>query len=172
MHEKLKSNTGVGPKFGVLFVCTGNICRSPTAQGIFRRQVQAAGLDELILSDSAGTGGYHIGEPPDPRAVEAAARRGYDIADLRARRIERVDFDRFDVILAMDRGHQAQLLRLARPSEARKVKMLMQFARRHPVIEVPDPYFGGAEGFERVLDMLEDAAQGLLQALCKDLAIR
>jgi protein-tyrosine phosphatase len=152
-------------RVGVLFVCTGNICRSPTAEGIFRKLVADAGLSEVIVADSAGTHGYHIGEPPDPRAQEAAASRGYDLSALRARRIEHADFQRFDLIVAMDRGHLAILSRLAAPSSAPKLKLMMSYASGHGERDVPDPYYGDPQDFERVLDMLEDAARGLLEAI-------
>jgi protein-tyrosine phosphatase len=151
--------------FSVLFVCTGNICRSPTAEGIFRKLAGEAGMGETMLADSAGTHAYHIGEPPDPRAQDAAAKRGYDLSGLRARRFEQADFQRFDLILAMDRDHHSILLRMARLSAAHKLKLVMSYARRFEEEEVPDPYYGGPQGFERVLDLLEDAAQGLLESL-------
>jgi protein-tyrosine phosphatase len=151
--------------FSVLFVCTGNICRSPTAEGIFRKLAGEAGMGETMLADSAGTHAYHIGEPPDPRAQDAAAKRGYDLSGLRARRFEQADFQRFDLILAMDRDHHSILLRMARLSATHKLKLVMSYARRFEEEEVPDPYYGGPQGFERVLDLLEDAAQGLLESL-------
>jgi len=149
----------------VIFVCTGNICRSPTAEGVFRKMVADAGLAERISVASAGTHGYHVGEPPDPRTQAAALRRGYDLSGQRARKFERENFHRFDLVLAMDREHHAILARLAQPSSDHKLQMMMRYARRFGEIDVPDPYYGGGEGFERVLEMLEDAAQGLLEAL-------
>jgi protein-tyrosine phosphatase len=154
-----------GKQVGVLFVCTGNICRSPTAEGIFRKLVADAGLSETIFADSAGTHGYHIGEPPDPRAQASAAARGYDLSALLARRVERADFERFDFVVAMDRGHFTILSRLAEASAAHKVKLMMSYARAFKERDVPDPYYGGPQDFERVLDMLEDAARGLLEAI-------
>jgi protein-tyrosine phosphatase len=149
----------------ILFVCLGNICRSPTAEAVLRA-LAAREAPELDLEvDSAGTAGYHIGEPPDPRTRQAAARRGYDLGALRARIVEPADFERFDLILAMDRDHHSILLRMAQPSAAPKLKLVMSYARRFKEEEVPDPYYGGPRGFERVLDMLEDAAQGLLESL-------
>ncbi len=153
----------------VLFVCTGNICRSPTAEGVFRRLVAGAGLDGLIAADSAGTHAYHLGEPPDPRAQAAARRRGYDLSRLRARKLERDDFHRFDLLVAMDRDHEHILARLAPPSAGDKVRLMMSFARGAAHEEVPDPYDGGPEGFELVLDLVEDAAAGLLERLRLDL---
>ena len=156
-----------GNKFGVLFVCTGNICRSPTAEAIFRKLASDAGMADAVTADSAGTHGYHVGEPPDPRAQAAAAKRGYDLSALRARTIESADFRRFDLILAMDQEHHAILSRIAGPSADHKLKLMMSYARRFADEEVPDPYYGGPQGFERVLDMLEDAARGLLESLRK-----
>jgi len=153
----------------VLFVCTGNICRSPTAEGVFRRLVADAGLADRIEADSAGTHGYHVGEPPDPRTQAAAAARGYDLSTLRARRVIREDFQRYDVILAMDRDHHDILTRLAPSGAAHKVRMLMEFGRRSALPEVPDPYYGAADGFEVVLDLVEDAAAGLLEILRSEL---
>ncbi len=149
----------------VLFVCTGNICRSPTAEAVFQRLVERAGLAHLIGADSAGTHGYHVGEPPDPRTQAAASARGYDLSRLRARRIAREDFHSFDLVLAMDRDHHAILARFAPPSAGHKLRMLMEFARRSRTDEVPDPYYGGPDGFELVLNLVEDAAQGLLDHL-------
>jgi protein-tyrosine phosphatase len=149
----------------VLFVCTGNICRSPTAEGVFRKLVADAGMSEAIIADSAGTHAYHVGEPPDPRAQSAAARRGYDLSDLRARRVERADFERFDLIVAMDLEHFEILARMADRASSGKLRMMMSFGKRFREKDVPDPYYGGPQDFERVLDMLEDAAHGLLGAL-------
>ena len=157
-----------GNKFGVLFVCTGNICRSPTAEAIFRKLATDAGMAVAVTADSAGTHGYHVGEPPDPRAQEAAAKRGYDLSALRARRFEQADFQRFDLILAMDRDHYSILSNMARHSAGHKLKLMMSYARRFADEEVPDPYYGGPQGFERVLDLLEDAAKGLLESLRRD----
>jgi protein-tyrosine phosphatase len=153
----------------VLFVCTGNICRSPTAEGVFRRFVEQAGLADRIGIDSAGTHGYHIGAPPDPRAQAAASARGYDLSRLRARRIAREDFSRFDLVIAMDRDHHALLARFAPPDAGHKVRLLMEFSRRSGVDEVPDPYYGGPDGFELVLNLVEDAAEGLLAHLRDEL---
>jgi len=149
----------------VLFVCTGNICRSPTAEGVFVKMVLDAGLADRIVIDSAGTHGYHVGEPPDARATAAAQVRGYDLSLLRARKFERSDFTRFDLVLAMDEDNRAFLARLCRPSDGHKLRMMMEYARRHRAIEVPDPYYGEPDDFEQVLDMLEDAARGLLEAI-------
>jgi protein-tyrosine phosphatase len=149
-------------KIGVVFVCMGNICRSPTAEAVFRARVEAAGLANRIRIDSAGTHDYHIGEAPDPRTREAASRRGYDMAALRGRQVGAEDFSRFDYVLAMDENNLAILNRLRPRDAAAHLGLFLEFARRHAEREVPDPYYGGESGFERVLDMVEDAAEGLL----------
>jgi protein-tyrosine phosphatase len=154
----------------VLFVCTGNICRSPTAEGVLRKLAADAGLAHRIVVDSAGTHGYHVGEAPDARSQTHARRRGYDLSKLRARRFTREDFDAFDLILAMDREHHAVLARLAPSSAGQKLRMMREFARRLGGDEVPDPYYGGPDGFELVLDLIEDAAEGLLDHLRAELA--
>ena len=154
-----------GGRVEVLFVCTGNICRSPTAEGVFRKLVADAGLSGAIVADSAGTHAYHTGEAPDPRAQRAAARRGYDLSGLCARRVERADFERFDLVVAMDLEHFEILSGLAGAAGAGKLKMMMSFASRFEEKDVPDPYYGGPQDFERVLDMLEDAARGLLESI-------
>ena len=146
----------------VLFVCTGNICRSPTADGVFRHLVREAGLEARIRVDSAGTHDYHVGEPPDERAQHHARRRGYDLSELRARQVAREDFEAFDVVLAMDRGHLRILQRLSPPEHRHKLRLFMEFASARHRDEIPDPYYGGERGFEAVLDMVEDAARGLL----------
>ena len=147
----------------VLFICMGNICRSPTAEAVFRHYVENAGMSGQILIDSAGTHDYHIGDVPDKRTQRAAQQRGYDMEGLRGRQVEAGDFQRFDYVLAMDRANLAILQRLAPPDSGAKVKLFLEYARHHAESEVPDPYYGGADGFERVLDMVEDAAEGLLQ---------
>ncbi len=149
-------------KVRVLFVCMGNICRSPTAEAVFRHYVENAGLSGHIQIDSAGTHDYHIGEPPDARTRRAAQQRGYDMSALRGRQVEAADFERFDYVLAMDRANLAILQRLAQQAGG-KPHLFLEYARHHAEREVPDPYYGGPEGFERVLDMVEDAAEGLLQ---------
>jgi protein-tyrosine phosphatase len=152
-------------KTSILFVCTGNICRSPTAEGVMSKKVRERGWSEWISVDSAGTHGYHVGEAPDGRAQAHAARRGYDLSGLRARRVVAADFERFDHVLAMDDGH-LQLLRSQCPSpHGGKLDLFMRRARRHQSASVPDPYYGGAAGFEQVLDYVEDACDGWLEAI-------
>jgi protein-tyrosine phosphatase len=158
--------------FSVLFCCMGNICRSPTAQGVFAKKVAQAGLAGRIRVDSAGTHGYHVGEAPDGRSQSAAKARGYDLSALRARRVERMDFERFDLVLAMDQHNHAILARMCPPSNGHKLKLMMDYARNYSEREVPDPYDGGAAGFDRVLDMLEDATEGLLEAIRADHPVR
>lgn len=149
----------------VLFVCTGNICRSPTAEGVLRARAVAAGWQDRLTVDSAGTHGYHVGEPPDERAQEAALARGYDLSDLRARRVSAADFERFDHIVAMDAGHLAQLTRLAPAGQRHKLSLLMDFAPSRAGLNVPDPYYGGHHHFEQVLDLIEAGVDGLLAKL-------
>lgn len=140
----------------------GNICRSPTAEAVFRRHVGKAGMSEHILIDSAGTHDYHIGEPPDARTQSTAQQRGYNMGALRARQVGVKDFERFDYVLAMDHANLALLRRLAGQGGGNP-HLFLEYAQHHAQREVPDPYYGGADGFERVLDMVEDAAEGLLQ---------
>jgi protein-tyrosine phosphatase len=161
----------VKPYISVLFVCAGNICRSPTAEGVFRQSVASAGLDQKVLLDSAGTHGYHVGHPPDRRAQLAAAQRGYDITGLRARQVTAQDFIEFDYILAMDLDNLSHLKQVAPAQHHGKLGLFMDYGSARQGEEVPDPYYGGAQGFELVLDMAEDAAQGLLQQIRKKLGI-
>ncbi len=147
----------------VLFVCLGNICRSPTAEGVFRHVVQRASLADYIEIDSAGTHAYHIGEPPDRRAQAAAARRGVDLSGLRGRQATRRDIEEFDYILAMDRENLRNLQAICPPGLEPKLRLFLEFADQRVDKEVPDPYFGGESGFDRVLDMIDDAARGLLE---------
>lgn len=149
----------------ILFVCMGNICRSPTAEGVVRNIIINSGMDCEVKVDSAGTHGYHIGEPPDPRACEAALRRGIDLSSLRARKVVPQDFEHFDLLLAMDRDNLELLRRGARPEHHAKLGLFMSYASRFDTDEMPDPYYGGEQGFELVLDMAEDAARGLIKAL-------
>jgi protein-tyrosine phosphatase len=138
----------------VLFVCTGNICRSPTAEGVLRRLAQIENVKVHV--ESRGTHDYHVGEPPDDRAQDHAKRRGYDLSAQRAKQLSRRDFEEFDLVLAMDRGHLRMLQRLCPPQHTKKLRLLIQET------EVPDPYYGGPEGFEKVLDLVEAACRGLL----------
>jgi protein-tyrosine phosphatase len=152
----------IQPVTQVLFVCMGNICRSPTAEGVFRESVGRAGLAHAIRADSAGTGDWHVGSPPDRRAIQAARRRGYDLTALRARQVAPVDFARFAWILAMDRSN-LRALEALRPTDFRgHLGLFLEFAPDLGVDEVPDPYYGGPEGFERVLDLTERACEGLV----------
>ncbi len=155
----------------IVFVCLGNICRSPTAEGVMRRLIAEEGLEGQIAIDSAGTGGWHVGAPPDERATAAAALRG-TVLDGAARRFDPDDFHRFDLVLAMDDENRRDLLAIAPDPESRaKVRLLREFdptARASGDLDVPDPYYGGGHGFERVLDMVEDATRGLLAELRAD----
>jgi len=144
----------------VLFVCTGNICRSPTAEGVFRHMAEAAGIK--VVTDSAGTHGYHIGDPPDPRTVAAARARGIDLSALRARKVTRADFDDFDLILAMDRGHLAHLLAM-RPKHSRaEVRLFLDYHPDAAIQDVPDPYYSDADAFTHVLDLAEATSHAII----------
>ncbi len=147
----------------VLFVCMGNICRSPSAEGVFRGLLKSEGLEGNIGVDSAGTHAYHTGEPPDRRSIEAAGRRGIDIDRQRARKAHAIDFRRFDYVLAMDRENHADLAAICPPGEEHRLRLFLDFAPELGRQDVPDPYFGGGRGFEVVLDLIEAAAKGLLQ---------
>ena len=149
----------------ILFVCMGNICRSPTAEAVTSKFILNSRLESIIKVDSAGTHGYHIGEPPDPRSREAALKRGIDLSGLRARKVVPEDFERFDLLLAMDHVNLALLKRSARPEHHAKLGLFMSYASRFDTDDVPDPYYGGEQGFKLVLDMAEDAARGLIEAL-------
>ena len=140
----------------------GNICRSPTAHGVFRQLVAREGLDGVIEIDSAGTHAYHVGKPPDPRAQETAHSRGIDLKDLRARRARPEDFEYFDYVLAMDQDNYHGLCKICPPGYERKIALFMDYAPRMKIREVPDPYYGGPQGFEQVFDMVEAASGGLL----------
>lgn len=149
----------------ILFVCLGNICRSPTAEGVLRA-IAARDFPNLKVEvDSAGTADYHVGEPPDRRTVAAARRRGYELGSLRARLVRREDFLGFDQLLAMDRANLAELVRRRPPGASARLGLIMEFAPDSEFDEVPDPYYGGIEDFERVLDLCEAAARGLLSRL-------
>lgn len=148
----------------VLFVCMGNICRSPTAEGVFRHLVNEVGLDRRIVIDSAGTHAYHTGEPPDRRSQAAAERRGFSLQGIRARRVSDEDFERFDLVLAMDKLNHVTLRERADVAHHEKIRLFLEYASSAET-DVPDPYYGGATGFERVLDLVEDASRGLLESL-------
>ena len=149
----------------VLFVCMGNICRSPTAHGVFRHKIKELGLQHLITVDSAGTHNYHPNSPPDSRSQEHAALRGYDLSDLRARQIKAADFSKFDLILTMDWDNLALVQERCPPQYQRNVKRLTEFCVKLDNPVVPDPYYGGADGFDNVLDLIEDACDGLIRQL-------
>lgn len=149
----------------VLMVCMGNICRSPTAQGVLEKMVREAGLQEFISVDSAGTHGYHVGVPPDERAQTHALRRGIDLRAQRARQLMARDFDDFDLVLVMDADNERAARALCQLRQRHKLYRLTDFCKPGGIEEVPDPYYGGAAGFERVLDLLEDGCAGVLSAL-------
>ena len=153
-------------RFSVLFVCMGNICRSPTAEGVFRHLVREARLQDRIAIDSAGTHGYHAGSPPDERSQHHARLRGYDLSQLRARQVQDLDFERFDLILAMDHENLALLQDDCPPRFEHKLRRLMEFAPEGLSDVVADPYCGGKQGFETVLDHVEAACNGLLAYIC------
>ncbi len=144
----------------ILLVCLGNICRSPMAEGVLRARLDDAGLQD-IGTDSAGTSGWHAGGPPDPRAVKAALMRDIDISRQIARQVAPEDFDNFSIIAAMDQANYARLREIQPDGSSARVHLFMEFARELPVREVPDPYYGGEEGFDHALDLIEQAAQGL-----------
>lgn len=146
----------------VLFVCLGNICRSPTAEGVFRALLRREGLDDRVAVDSAGTHAYHVGDPPDARAQAAARRRGVDISTLKGRKAVAADFEKFDYVLAMDRSNHANLLAICPRGREDRLRLFLGFAPHLGIDEVPDPYYGGESGFDDVLDMIEAAAEGLL----------
>lgn len=152
------------PPTRLLFVCLGNICRSPTAEGVFAHLAAKAGLSHRFEIDSAGTGGWHQGDPPDPRAVEAAGRRGIDLSALRARKVQEADFHRFDLMLAMDRSNLTDLEARKPYDAAVDIALMTSFAGPGAPEEVGDPYYGGPDGFEGVLDLLERACAGLIVA--------
>ncbi len=149
----------------VLFVCMGNICRSPTAEGVFRSLVNKAGLSDRIHIDSAGTHAYHVGEPPDQRAQAAARKRNIDLSSQRARKVRVEDFDEYDYILAMDQNNVAELEFLVSNKSNGKLKLFLEYAEKASTLEVPDPYYGGPHGFEHVLDLVEAASTGLLNTI-------
>ncbi len=149
----------------VLFVCMGNICRSPTAHGVFDHLVQQASLAQRIEIDSAGTHAYHVGEPPDKRAQASALNRGFNLSSQRARCVQKVDFDYYDYVIAMDNDNLANLIDICPQELSNKVSLFLSYSSDVDEKEVPDPYYGGSRGFERVLDMVESAAGGLLSEI-------
>ncbi|HJV70023.1 low molecular weight protein-tyrosine-phosphatase [Ideonella sp.] len=149
----------------VLMVCTGNICRSPTAEAVLRAKAMAAGLVERLVVDSAGVSDYHVGDPPDRRAQAHARRRGYDLSTLRARQVHDGDFQHFDWLLAMDEGHLRDLQGQAPTNHTARLARLLDFAPGREGLDVPDPYYGAAAGFEQVLDLVEAGCDGLLHRL-------
>ena len=149
--------------YSILFVCMGNICRSPTAHGVFRHKVKEQGLGYVIHVDSAGTHNYHPGSAPDDRSQAYAAKRGYQLSDLRARQITAEDFDLHDLILVMDWDNLALVQDICPSSAQKKVRRLTEFCLTSDSPVIPDPYYGGADGFNQVLDLVEDAAEGLLR---------
>jgi protein-tyrosine phosphatase len=155
----------------VLFICSGNICRSPTAEGVLRKLIEEAGLAERIEVDSAGIGDWHVGDPADPRTVQAAARRGYDLTPLRARQLQRMDYEDFDLLVAMDRGHYEHLSQRRPDGGTGRIHLLLDFAPEAAPAggpDVPDPYYGGTADFEHALNLIERGAAGLLAALRRD----
>jgi protein-tyrosine phosphatase len=152
-------------KLSILFVCMGNICRSPTAEGVFRARAQSAGILQAVSIDSAGTHAYHVGARPDLRSQEFAAKRGLDLSGQRARQVSEDDFARFDFILAMDKHNLALLEAACPPNQRHKLALFMTYATHSAADEVPDPYHGGEHGFDIVLDYIEDASDGLVDAI-------
>jgi len=148
--------------FRILFVCLGNICRSPMAEGTFRARVRAEKLQDKIKTDSAGTGSWHVGSAPDRRAAGEMAARGYDISNLRGRQVTRADFEYFDLVLAMDYDNLDDLERLAGEVHKDKIRLFLDFSGEATPDEVPDPYYGGPDGFAYALDLVEAASKGLL----------
>lgn len=156
----------------VLFVCMGNICRSPTAEGVFKHLIRMHRLEAQFEVDSAGTHGYHVGEAPDPRTQRAAASRGYDLSSIRARKVAPQDLEYFDLVLAMDRHNIDSLVNICSPDHRKKIGLLMDYARSFDDDEVPDPYYGLGHGFDLVIDMVEDASRGLIAELIEGRDIR
>jgi protein-tyrosine phosphatase len=165
-RDDAQAASGADASVRVLMVCMGNICRSPTAEAVLRRKLQQAGLQGQVLVDSAGTHGYHSGEAPDPRAIAAGTRRGYDLSPLRARPVQPDDFHRFDWVLAMDDDNLAWLQRKAPEGHGARMELLLAFASVPlGTTQVPDPYYGAPAGFDRVLDLVEGACDGLVVRL-------
>jgi protein-tyrosine phosphatase len=160
-----KSDAPIGMKTKILFVCMGNICRSPTAAGVFQSLVRASNLQEFVVCDSAGTHDFHVGEGPDQRAVNAAAKRGYELGATTARKIQISDFSEYDYILAMDWENLALLQRMCPRGLQHKLQLLMRFATEFEAATINDPYHGGPQGFEQALDYIEDACNGLMEVV-------
>jgi len=156
----------------ILFVCMGNICRSPTAEGVFRKLVRERAPHLQVEIDSAGTHAYHVGEPPDRRAIAAAERRGIDLSGLRARTVDEADFGRFDLLVAMDQLNREVLLDRSPDEYRERIRLMLEFSPTTDVEDVPDPYYGGPVGFEHVLDLVEEASKGLLDELLSRSAAR
>ena len=152
----------------ILFVCTGNICRSPTGEAVLRRMAHAAGLGDAVTIDSCGTHAYHVGQPPDARAREAGEQRGYDFSSQRARQVSTADFDRFDLILAMDGGHFDRLQRAAPARHGNRIRRFLDFAPDIGRRDVPDPYYGGSEDYELALDLIEAGCRGVVAMLLEE----
>jgi protein-tyrosine phosphatase len=161
----------VPPAASILFVCLGNICRSPTAEGVLRDMAARLGVADQLRIDSAGTGGWHVGSPPDRRAIQAARRRGYDLAALRARQVDPRDFERYGWILAMDESNLKMLQAMRPPDYRGHLGLFLELAPVLAVREVPDPYYGGLEGFEHVLDLTEAASRAMLARLFPELPL-
>lgn len=154
-------------KIKVIFVCLGNICRSPTAEGVFRHLVQQEGHNNWISTESAGTHAYHIGEQPDRRAQQTALSRGVDLSDLRGRKAVANDFNEFDYILAMDDENYQNLKAISPAGLEDKLSLFLDFSKEYSETQVPDPYYGGDQGFEHVFDLVESASRGLLEDIKK-----
>ncbi len=155
-------------KISVLFVCMGNICRSPTAEGVFRHVVNKRNLQNFIKIDSAGTHAYHIGESPDSRSQATAKARGVDLSAQRARKAEAIDFERFDYVIVMDRSNYENLKGIASPEQLERLHLFMDFTSAWDNAEVPDPYYGSGDGFKNVFDMVQSASEGLLEVIVKN----
>ena len=158
------------PEWRILFVCMGNICRSPTAEGMLRKRLEEEGMADRVAVDSCGTGAWHVGQPPDPRALRAATDRGIDLGELRGRQLTVEDFERFDEILVMDSDNLERTLALQPADSRARVSRLLNYAGQLDE-DVPDPYFGGEAGFQQVLDQLEDAVEGVVASLRQRLGI-
>ena len=156
-------------KINVLFVCLGNICRSPTAEAVFRSKATSAGIIGQVFIDSCGTGGYHEGESPDPRAQQAGKQNGYDLSSIKARKITHSDFEKFDYILPMDKQNYSNLLAMSDAQYHHKIKLFLDYADGCTEKEVPDPYYGGEDGFGHVIDLIEQASNGLVEEIMRKL---